>query len=381
MTATATPRCPHFGVCGGCRYQDLAYDEQLNLKRERLAELLRNAGLAASQIAEIAVHSAEPYEYRNRIRLRVGRVEGALRVGYNHANSTEFLPIVACPIAAPVLWSTAESLLAATQNDGSAAKCLAAASHIELFSSDDSARAQLTLLYEPRTATPKNTFAPMMQALAATAPQITSAAAVNYDARTGLPGKTLESWGANGITYRAAGETYWISRGAFFQVNRFLIDTLVRLICEGRSGSLAWDLFAGVGLFSRILARNFAQVTAVEANVVAAADLRAALAKLGSTHQAVEATTFDFLRGAALQRDRPELIVLDPPRAGASAETCELLLRVAAAQIVYVSCDPATLARDLAALQARYRIAALHMVDLFPQTGHLETVCILERTR
>jgi len=374
--ATATPRCPHFGVCGGCRYQDVAYDEQLSLKRARLAELLHSAGLATP---EIAVHSAGPYEYRNRIRLRVEQSDGVLRFGYNRANTTEFLPIAGCPIAAPVLWQTAELLLAAAQVNESAARCLAAASHVELFSSDDSTRVQLTLLCEPRAAPPRGAFNGMMQALAAVAPQITSAAAVNYDARTGLPGRTLESWGASGIAYRAADQTYWISRGAFFQVNRFLIDALVRLVCEGRSGSLAWDLFAGVGLFSRVLARSFAQVTAVEANAAAAADLRFALARLGPAHNAMQTTTLDFLRGAVLQRDRPELIVLDPPRAGAGEEACELLLRVAAPQIVYVSCEPATLARDLAALQPRYRIAALHMVDLFPQTEHLETVVVLER--
>ena len=133
--ATATPRCPHFGVCGGCRYQDVAYDEQLSLKRARLAELLHSAGLATP---EIAVHSAGPYEYRNRIRLRVEQSDGVLRFGYNRANTTEFLPIAGCPIAAPVLWQTAELLLAAAQVNESAARCLAAASHVELFSSDDS---------------------------------------------------------------------------------------------------------------------------------------------------------------------------------------------------------------------------------------------------
>jgi 23S rRNA (uracil1939-C5)-methyltransferase len=376
MSAAATPRCPHFGVCGGCRFQGVAYEEQLRLKRARLAELLHNAGLATP---EIAVHAAEPYVYRNRIRLRVEWTDGTLRLGYNRANTTKFLPIVACPIAAPILWFTAETLLATAKTDESTAKCLAAASHIELFTSDDLARVQLTLLYEPRTAPPRGALNSMMQALAATAPQITSAAAVSYDARTGLPGRTLESWGANGMAYRAANETYWISRGAFFQVNRFLIDALIRLVCDGRAGSLAWDLFAGVGLFSRVLARNFAEVTAVEANAAAAADLRAALAKLGPAHNAVQATTLEFLRDAVVQRDRPELIVLDPPRAGAGAEACELLLRVDSSQVIYVSCEPATLARDIAALQPRYRIAALHMVDLFPQTDHLETICILER--
>ena len=376
MSASATPRCPHFGVCGGCRHQDIAYDQQLNLKRARFEELLRNAGLATP---EIAVHAAEPYEYRNRIRLRVERVDGPLRFGYNRANTTQFLPIVACPIAAPVLWQTAETLLAISLTEESTAKCLAAASHVELFTSDDLARVQLTLLYEPRTAPPRDSFNGMMQALTEAAQQITSAVAVNYDARTGLPGRTLESWGTSGLAYRALDETYWISRGAFFQVNRLLIDTLVQLVCNGRAGSLAWDLFAGVGLFSRILARNFAQVTAVEDNAAAAADLRAALARLGSMHRAVQATTLDFLRGAVVQRDRPELIVLDPPRAGAGTEACELLLRAAAPRMVYVSCDPTTLARDLVALQPSYRIAALHLVDLFPQTEHLETVVVLER--
>jgi 23S rRNA (uracil1939-C5)-methyltransferase len=373
---SATPRCPHFGVCGGCRFQDVTYEEQLRLKRVRLAELLHAAGFTTP---EITIHAGEPYEYRNRIRLRVERIDAALRFGYNRSNTTEFLPIVTCPIAALVLWQTVEALLAAAQMDDGVTKCLVAASHIELFCSDDLARVQLTLLYEPRTTPPRGAFNGMMQALTATAPQITSAAAVNYDARTGLPGRTLESWGANGIAYRAANETYWISRGAFFQVNRFLIGALIRLVCDGRSGSLAWDLFAGVGLFSRVLAHSFAQVTAVEANAVAAADLRAALAKLGPEYNAVQATTLEFLRDAVVQRDRPELIVLDPPRAGAGAEACELLLRVDSSQIIYVSCEPTTLARDIAALQPRYRIAALHMVDLFPQTEHLETVVVLER--
>jgi 23S rRNA (uracil1939-C5)-methyltransferase len=376
MSEKTTPRCPHFGACGGCQHQDIAYAEQLILKRARLAELLQSAGLDAPAIT---IHAAGPYEYRNRIRLRIERVDGLLRFGYNRANTAEFLPVVNCPIASPILWQTAETLLAAAQQGETTAACLGAASHMELFTSDDLARVQLTLLYEPRTAPPKNTFASMMQSLRTTAPQITSAAAVNYDARTGLPGRTLESWGPNGIAYRAADETYWVSRGAFFQVNRFLIDMLICLVCEGRSGSLAWDLFAGVGLFSRVLARKFAQVTAVEANAAAAADLSAALAKLGPAHHAVQATTLDFLRSALVQRDRPELIVLDPPRAGAGKEACELLLRVGAHRMVYVSCDPATLARDLTALQASYRITALHLIDLFPQTEHLETVVVLER--
>jgi 23S rRNA (uracil1939-C5)-methyltransferase len=128
-----------------------------------------------------------------------------------------------------------------------------------------------------------------------------------------------------------------------------------------------------------VLSRSFTRITAVEANPTAVADLRAALPKRGPANTVHESTTLDFLRRAVLDRDRPDLIVLDPPRAGVGLEACELLNRIVAPSLIYVSCDPTTLARDLNALQPFYKIRALHLVDLFPQTFHLETVAILER--
>jgi 23S rRNA (uracil1939-C5)-methyltransferase len=212
---------------------------------------------------------------------------------------------------------------------------------------------------------------------------LTATAAAAFDPRTGPTGRTLAEAGAPGLNYRVLDETYWITRGGFFQVNRFLLETLVQLVCNEadrpRTGALAWDLYAGAGLFSRVLARSFTQITAVEANPTAIADLRAALAKLSPGSTAIESTTLDFLHRAILDRDRPELIVLDPPRAGAGLEVCELLTRIAAPTIVYVSCDPTTLARDLQALQPLYTIRELHLADLFPQTFHVETIAILER--
>jgi 23S rRNA (uracil1939-C5)-methyltransferase len=177
------------------------------------------------------------------------------------------------------------------------------------------------------------------------------------------------------LVYHAADEDYWVSRGGFFQTNRFLVDELVRLVTGKRTGAIAWDLYAGVGLFSRALAKNFRQVVAVEAS---ANELSTTFR--GQGRRPVEATTVAFLRSAVVQRERPELIVVDPPRAGLGAEVCGLLGRVAAPQIVYVSCDPVTLARDLKSLaDAGYSVTELHMVDMFPQTFHLETVVVLRR--
>jgi 23S rRNA (uracil1939-C5)-methyltransferase len=371
------PQCPHFESCGGCQYQMASDREQLDIKLSILRDEMARAGVTAPR--EIAKHIAESYGYRNRIRLRIHRVDGELLVGYNIRTTTEFLPITTCPIAAPVLWSTAEKLLASSA-DRDAAFWLDAASEVELFCNDDLTRVQGTLLCAPRTKAAQGSLQRTLNALRQLAPQVTGLHAIASDPRTGPTGRTLDSVGTPGLNYKVGDETYWISRGGFFQVNRFLISTLVSLVADGRSGETAWDLFAGVGLFSRVLAKNFTQVTAVEANPTATADLRAALSKLGPQHRAVEQTTLDFLRAAVIQRERPGLIVLDPPRAGAGLEVCALLGRIAAPQIVYVSCDPTTLARDLCALQADgYRIGEIHLVDLFPQTFHIETVVTLIR--
>jgi 23S rRNA (uracil1939-C5)-methyltransferase len=376
---TTVPLCPHFGFCGGCQYQDVAYSAQLERKRDVLLETMADAGVIS--VPAVTVHgSPEAYGYRNRIRLRIERVEGGLRLGYNIRATTDFLPITTCPIATPILWSTAEALLATATQDRDAEFWLNAASEVELFCNDVLTRMQVTLLCAPRTKAPQGSLARTFNALQKLVPQVAGLAAIASDPRTGPTGRTLDAVGAGGLNYRVGEESYWISRGGFFQVNRFLVATLVDLVCKGRSGSIAWDLFAGVGLFSRVLAKSFEQVTAVEASPSASGDLRAALGKLGPQHRAVEHTTLDFLRGAITQRERPELVVLDPPRAGAGLEACELLGRIAAPQIVYVSCDPSTLARDLTVLQTHYSIVAMHMVDLFPQTSHIETVVFLRKT-
>jgi 23S rRNA (uracil1939-C5)-methyltransferase len=362
----------HFGACGGCQLQNVVYEAQLQRKRTMLVEILERAGVR--ELPEVAVHASEPWGYRNRVRLRLRRVDGELRVGYNAAGTAEFLPVTMCPIAAPALWETAEAMLTLAARQPAAAAWLDAADEVELFCDDAMRNVQLTLLCVKKNALRARSLEKLLAL-----PLVAGAAAVLVDPRTKLPLRTLAETGASGLAYRVAGETYWIPRGAFFQVNRHLVGELVRLVCAGRSGSLAWDLFAGVGLFSRVLAKTFDAVTAVEANTIAVSESRSALARLGPQHAAIGATTLDFLRAALVQRERPDLIVLDPPRAGAGAEACELLLRFAPKTMVYVSCDPGTLARDLALLQSGYRPLRVDMVDMFPQTLHVETVVVLER--
>jgi 23S rRNA (uracil1939-C5)-methyltransferase len=202
-------------------------------------------------------------------------------------------------------------------------------------------------------------------------PELTGAEFV-VEGRMDQAPRTVASWGAKSIIYRAAGTDYRVDHGAFFQVNRWLVDALVERVTAGNDGGLAWDLFAGVGLFARRLADSFERVMAVESAPAAGSALEANLQ--GTTGAAVRASTLDFLRRNR-SGERPDLVVVDPPRTGLGADITTLLGEIAPPALVYVSCDPATLARDLRALLAGgYSIESVALADLFPQTFHLETV-------
>ena len=159
-------------------------------------------------------------------------------------------------------------------------------------------------------------------------------------------------------------------------MNRYLVPTLLEEVIAQRSGSIAWDLYAGVGLFAQALAQRFEQIIAVESSPASTADLAHNLQ--GTGHKRIMQDTLRFLQSPPSAR--PDLVVLDPPRAGLGAEVCQRIAHIQPKQIVYVSCDPSTLARDLHTLQpSGYRPVALTLIDLFPQTFHLETVATLER--
>jgi 23S rRNA (uracil1939-C5)-methyltransferase len=371
------PGCPHFGACGGCHLQMASYPEQLRIKEEVLRESLLRAGVAA--LPEILKHAAEPWHYRNRIRLHVTREEGALRLGYRERASSSILPISTCPIAAPILWRAAEAMLEAASRDAEMRRWIEASAEIELFCNGDMSRLQITLLCMEATLPSAAGFQKAFARLQNQLPELAGAGALRIHPRTAQVQQEIANWGAPGLNYEVAGERYWVARGGFFQVNRLLLPTMVELVCADERGGVAWDLFAGVGLFARMLARRFEQVIAVEANPAAARELTSAMQRLGAQHRGVAAVIVDYLREAVLQRERPELIVLDPPRAGAGVEVCQLIAQIAPRRIVYVSCDPVTLGRDLAALQSTYEIESLHLVDLFPQTYHQEAVVKLRR--
>lgn len=366
--ARALPKCKHFGTCGGCQYQHAEYKAQLEMKQAILRETLERGGVRVPE--EIVVLAGEPWAYRNRIRLAFD-AEG--RPGYRGRRSHAVVAIDECPIAAPLLVEAAFSAAELFRKFAVPSR----PAELSLFcnAAEDSMLASVF--------TNGAAQVPLRDYFDALLSQIPALCGVELvEVHQGQP-RTIARRGAESIAYRAAGFDYRVDHGAFFQVNRWLVDELVECATSGLSGELghhgklAWDLFAGVGLFARKLAEQFERVIAVESAPAAIAGLNE---NLSGTHAtAFNATTLDFLRGA-VKGERPDVIVVDPPRTGLGSETTELLGRIAAPELVYVSCDPATLARDLRPLiGAGYAIERITLADLFPQTFHLETVVRLRR--
>ena len=331
------PPCPYFMRCGGCYYQHAPYEMQLALKRGILEDQLRRIGKIAS-LAEIGVVAGEPWGYRNRVQLHVGK--GAL--GYLQSQSHKLCPIESCPIGSPAI-NGAIAILREMLRDPRWPRFLRA---IELFTNET--EIQLSVL---------ETDHPVARRF------------FDWCAER-IPGLV-----SGALDYHAAGHVWRVSHRSFFQVNRFLIDRLVETALDGAEGQTALDLYAGVGLFSLALARRFGSVTAVESGARSAADLRFNAERAGLGLRVEQTDAEAWLEQLATA---PDFVLLDPPRAGIGKRMVERLAQLRPPRLAIVSCDPATLARDLAGLAgAGYRIVSLTLVDLFPQTYHLETVAHL----
>jgi 23S rRNA (uracil1939-C5)-methyltransferase len=366
------PPCPHFSRCGGCHYQHASYEHQLEIKKEILRENLRRIAKLDLQ-CEVQVHPSPPWNYRNRSRLQV-RAQPEFAAGYFKFASHQLLPVEECPVSSPLI----NRGIAALWQAGRAGKAVEGVREVEFFSNADDTKLLLEFLCAPEAR--RAAVRAWAEELCATMPEIMGVVAFR-EPQKGVQ-EPLVAVGAPELTYRTKALAYRVSAGAFFQTNRFLADELVNIVTAGRSGDLALDLYAGVGLFSTALACNFRHIVSVESSQTASSDLQYNLPVNG---KAVRTTTEQYLteythRVGALPLQTPDLVVVDPPRSGLGDSVARALASLSAARLTYVSCDPATLARDLVPLQvAGYRVEQVYMVDLFPQTHHLESVVQLVR--
>jgi len=378
-----TPDCPYFGQCGGCHYQHATYEHQLQIKKEILRETLRRTAKLELPF-EIEVHPSPPWNYRNRSRLQV-QTRPAFAAGYFKLASHELFPVENCPICSPLI----NRGLAALWDSGRAGKLPAGIREVEFFANADDTRLLVELSCGSQSR--RAEIRAFAEDWCAAMPAIGGIVAF----RESKPNteERLLSVGADHLTYHTQRAAYRVSAGSFFQTNRHLTDELVRLVTEGRSGSLALDLYAGVGLFSTAL-RDFHHIVSVESSQTSSADLAY---NLPSNAEALQATTEQYLdrssrparagTGLVLPSPvlppvarKPDLVLVDPPRSGLGEAVARSLPNLGAPRITYVSCDPSTLARDLVLLLAAgYRAEQVHLVDVFPQTYHIESVIQLVR--
>jgi 23S rRNA (uracil1939-C5)-methyltransferase len=333
-----TPPCPYFGRCGGCHYQHVGYDTQLVVKRAILAETLRRVGKIEPP-AEIRLIAAEPWHYRNRAQFQIRESQ----LGYLEARSNRFCPIDHCPISSPRINQTIGTFEEMLRDR----RWPRFVRSIELFTNEDQLQLNVIQTERPLARRFFDWCAEQMPGL--------------------VPGA---------LDYPAAGFVYRVSGGSFFQVNRLLIDQMVEIALADTNGDWALDLYGGVGLFSLPLARRFAKVTAIESGAGAVRDLRFNAERAGVAVEAHQTSVGQFLMG----REAPDFVLADPPRAGLGKGAVQELARLQPPRITIVACDPATLARDLSGLIAvGYRLDQLTMIDLFPQTFHIEAVASLSR--
>ena len=367
--------CPHFGTCGGCHYQHISYAGQLRYKTDILRETLRRIG-GISWEAPITVHESPPFGYRNRAQWAVRREGKGQKLGYFMAGTSSVCSVDVCPVLSPRLAQCLVEMQALLSNGAPPGHAV----EIEAFADSSDERLALNVALESFSAPAEELAAAIRSAVQ------------NVETLLLLDRKEerFELYGPGYIFQQAGKHRYRVSHLSFYQVNRFLIEDLLRAILDGQQGSLALDLFAGVGFFSLPLTQKFEHVVAVDANLAATRDLRgnaeAAEANIVSVHSPVDS----FLRRF---REKPDFVILDPPRAGLGLDSARRLAALAPREIAYLSCDPATLARDLAVFlgsakppassgasrKAKYAIAEMHLFDLFPQTYHIETLVRLRR--
>lgn len=353
--------CPHVKACGGCDWPNIPDDVAAEWKVRLFRETLRRvARWDEAEAVDLPIESFPP-RYRLRSQLKVGRGVAGPVVGFYAPGTRRPFDLAGCEVVSPTTLALAAELRAAL------AGCEILPEEVELVESPDGGERALRALGE-RIAPGLGEIADRLAPLAR--------GAIALDTVTGERVSRGEPW----VTIPVKGVPHRVSVEAFFQVNRFALDTFVSRVEEmfPHRVDLAWDLYCGGGFFSFPLARRAARVVAVEAEGASLADARATAERIGERRIDFRAVPVErFLAGGGA---RPDLVVVDPPRAGMTRAARERLVASEAPTIVSVSCDAATFARDLRVfLDAGWRVDGIRLLDLFPGTWRVESIARLVR--
>lgn len=368
------------GACGGCQYQHLAYEAQLDLKHGIVADLMRRqAGLIDLEVAPI-VPAPAPWQYRNRARWVI---DDAGLPCYHQAASERLLPVEACHIVQPILAETLRLLSGPAWRLPLRTLVSAITARTAMsWEAGAGAAPSVLLVLHPRPGARRRDMRLLAADLGAALPGLEGIVM----ARGALAGAQTAGastlWGSGYFDARFAGFRFRLAPLTFFQVNEPAAELLVSRVLDSLGPverQTVLDVYAGAGTFTLPIAARARQVLALENDPPAIDDANHSARASGSSN-------IDMLAGDAdeelsgLPYNAASAAVLDPPRAGITAKAVEELARIGVARIVYVSCDPATLARDLRRFAERgYTVASVQPIDLFPQTYHIESVAVLNR--
>jgi len=379
----AEPFCGVFGTCGGCQVQHLEYPAQLAWKGRIVRNALRRIGGFADIAVEHPVGMASPRAYRNKMSLVVQAEPGQIRLGFYQARSHELVPIEACPVVVPQLDAAIAALHAAAA-DPQTAPAFAEVKHAVMRVGTASGQAVLSLSTERHS----SAIAAAAPALAAKIPHVVGVSN-SFEPRNPnavLGRKMAYVWGAREMEEVIEGVRFRVSPASFFQVNSDMVGKIFRFMEPGLApaGRKVVDLYCGAGTFAIFFASRGAQVVGIEENPAAIreANLNAELNGVAQRARFIAGRVEGAVSGASGRAALrgADIVFLDPPRKGSDTATLDAIAAAAVDNIWYLSCNPATLARDLAELKTKgYLPRIVQPFDMFPQTGHVETFVTLQR--
>lgn len=384
--ARVTPDCAVFPKCGGCTLRHMDYAEELSLKLRRVNDALQRIGKLDFAVREILPAEGDGLR-RRKVIFNVGELNGHPVAGFYRARSHDIVPCPACPAVPEEALACARAVLAWMEDQGipvwDEQSGRDGVRHIFYRSSHLTGKSVVTLVVS--RAPGKRQLAALEESLRARCPEISGLVLNRNTARgnTVLAGEFTTLWGSAELTEQLCGLTFSLSPRSFFQVNPFQAEKLYEAAisyADIRESTRALDLYCGTGTIGLCMASRGALVIGAEI-IPAAVENARANARANSLENRCEFLCADASQAADELRRRglrPEVIVVDPPRKGLAPDVIDAAAGMEPERIVYVSCDPGTLARDLAMFRDRgYSPVAGTAVDMFPGTSHVETVCCL----
>jgi 23S rRNA (uracil1939-C5)-methyltransferase len=378
----AEPFCPVFGACGGCQVQHLAYPAQLAWKRRIVRDALARIGGFTDADVREPIGMREPRAYRNKMALVVDTHGGAPVFGFYRARSHDLVPIERCPIVLDTLDAAIGGLVEAARAPETSA-AFAGVKHVVMRSGLQAPSGVLSLTTESKSAAIANLAPEIAERVPGVGGVSNSYDLANANA---VIGRRMDFvWGKREMEETIEGVRFRVSPASFFQINGEMVAAIFRALAPLVAGEpRIVDLYCGAGTFAIYFASRGARVVGVEENASAVAEARqnARLNKVDERVRFVKARVEGELgnpEGRQALRDA-QIVFLDPPRKGSDEATLAALADAGVPQIWYLSCNPATLARDLRYLAGRdYAIGIVQPFDMFPQTGHVETLVTLSR--